>query len=195
MTDSEILKPRPTGPDPDLKVLVAMDVDGVLNTYLPGEPVADRILRPGRWVPRGGRDSFYIQWNADVLQALDEQVHRPGVQLGWLTTWAADLVPLVHVGFEGRLSGGHIIAPRPEGTFVAEDWKHRALLDDLDLLGNPAYVWADDDAVRLAMMTRPAFADSTGRGGGNRLLLPVAPEQGITLEDVDRIREFIDARV
>ncbi|WP_431220357.1 HAD domain-containing protein [Leifsonia xyli] len=186
------LIPSPTSPDPEIRVLVVLDVDGVLNTFISGEPAAKRVLRPGRWVPRGGREPLYIQFDTEIIDALDEQVHRPGVQLAWLTTWAVDLQSLISVAFDDRLSGGFMMAARPDTIFVPEDWKHRALLDSLDLMENPAYVWADDDAVRLAMMTRPAFADSSGRGGGNRLLIPTDPEHGLTFEDIDRIRDFID---
>lgn len=187
-----ILSPRPTAPDPDLAVLVALDVDGVLNTFIPGQPAAERILHPGRWVNRHGRDPLHIHFDSEIIDALEEQLARPGVRLGWLTTWAVDIEQLVTEAFDGRLSGGYVIAARPETLFVAEDWKHRALLDHLDEIGDPAYVWADDDAVELALMTRPAFADSSGRGGGHRLLIKTDPEVGISWADIANIREFID---
>lgn len=124
-TVTGLIIPRPTEPDDRIRVLVVLDVDGVVNTFIPGEPAEQRILRPGRWVPRGGHEPLYIQFDAEVVDALDEQVQRSGVQLAWLTTWAPDLLPLISVAFDGRLSGGYVIAARPDGVFVAEDSPHR----------------------------------------------------------------------
>jgi hypothetical protein len=184
---SDLLTARPTSPSPDLRMLVVLDVDGVLNTFVPGELAADRELRHGYWVTPEGRDPIHIQTNAEIIAALDEQLRRPGVQLGWLTTWAGDLEALITEAFRGRLAGGYVIAGRPEGTYVPEDWKHRALLEHLDEIGKPAYIWADDDAVALSLMTQPEYAAATN----DRLLIDATPTTGITVDEVQQIADFI----
>jgi hypothetical protein len=169
-------------------VLIALDVDGVLNR-IPESRVApvDAV-----WIVRRNGEGYWIDAPHDVLKALDGQLRRPGVQLGWLTTWGDDVDLLVEGAFAGLLAGGNVIASRPDEIFVPIDWKLRALLEHLDQIGNPSYVWADDDAVAEALLFRPSFADSSGRGGGPRLLIDTAPQTGLTMSDVDRIRAFID---
>jgi hypothetical protein len=153
-------------------VLIALDVDGVLNR-IPESRVApvDAV-----WIVRRNGEGYWID----------------APQLGWLTTWGDDVDLLVEGAFAGLLAGGNVIASRPDEIFVPIDWKLRALLEHLDQIGNPSYVWADDDAVAEALLFRPSFADSSGRGGGPRLLIDTAPQTGLTMSDVDRIRAFID---
>lgn len=173
---------------PMKQVFVILDVDGVLNQL-----VTPQGEGPGwHWVERRSGKGYWIHVDREIIKALDEQLLRPGVSLGWLTTWDIDVDRLIAGPFEGRLSGGHVIAARPDDIFVPIDWKLRALLIHLDELGNPPYAWADDDAVNEALLFRPSFADGTGRGGGERLLLPTDKEVGLTLDDVDQLREFID---
>ena len=183
--------PRPNTPEAAPSVLIVLDVDGVLNQLMPETRDGDE----GEWVTRRDGHSFRIRADVAVVEALDEQLKREGVGFGWLTTWDADVDLLIEGPFQGRLAGGYIVAARPNEIFIASDWKLRALLDHLDELGHPAYVWADDDAVKEAVLFRPAFASATGRGGGVRLLLSTEKEMGLTLKDVGQIREFIDCAV
>ncbi|MBC7763530.1 MAG: hypothetical protein H7201_17430 [Candidatus Saccharibacteria bacterium] len=169
--------------EPAAVVLIVLDVDGVLNR-LPAnqdEPAVPVTRRDGR--------SFPIRVDRAVIAALDEQVQRPGVRLGWLTTWGEDLDRLVIDAFNEMLSGGYVIAERPDEIFVPMDRKLRALLVHLEELGNPPYVWADDDAVNAALLFRPTFAIDTA---GKRLLFDTDPEAGLTLEQVAAIETFID---
>jgi hypothetical protein len=164
-------------------VLIVLDVDGVLNR-LP----ADQDERATHVTRSDGR-SFPIRVDRAVIAALDEQVRRPGVRLGWLTTWGKDVDRLVSDAFNGMLSDGYVIAERPDEIFVAMDWKLRALLLHLEEQGYPPYVWADDDAVNAALLFRPAFKMEMAR---ERLLFDTDAERGLTLSDVEKIRQFLD---
>ena len=87
------------------------------------------------------------------------------------------------------LSGGYVIAERLNDIFVPMDWKLRALLDHLEALGHPSYVWADDDAVSAALLLRPTFASCLH---SERLLLATEREIGMTLGDVSQTQRFLD---
>lgn len=178
---------RPNAPLAARHVLVVLDVDGVLN-QLPGR--ADLQGR-GEWVSRRDGSRFLIRVDAQVVRALDEQVQRPGVNLGWLTTWDVDVKQLIIGPFGGQLSGGYVIAARPDGIFIPSDWKLRALLLHLEDLGNPPYAWADDEAIAEALLFRPSFASAKGQ----RLLLNTDPTTGLTLTDVDKLRHFVDGLI
>ena len=172
-----------TDPGPTPVVLIVLDVDGVLNR------LPDDRTEPAVMVQRSDGRSFPIRVDPAVIAALDDLVQRPGVSLGWLTTWGDDVSKLVPDAFGGKLGGGYVIAERPDDIFVPIDWKLRALLIHLEELGNPPYVWADDDAVNAALLLRPTFAIDTAT---KRLLIDTAPEMGMTLEHVAAIESFID---
>lgn len=175
-------------PSAQPSVLVVLDVDGVLNRILTGDEPPVRAA----WVTRRNGYGYWIDSDPEVITALDRELRRPGVRLGWLTSWGDDVDLLVANAFGGLLAGGYVIATRPDEIFVAIDWKLRALLVHLEALGNPPYVWADDDAVAEALLFRPAFADSSGQGGQPRLLIDTDRHEGLTMTEVDAIREFID---
>jgi hypothetical protein len=164
-------------------VLIILDVDGVLNRMPEDQD------EPATQVSRSDGRSFPIRADLAVIAALDEQVRRPGVRLCWLSTWGKDVDRVVSHAFNGMLSGGHVIAERPDGKFVPMDWKLRALLLHLEEHGHPPFVWADDDAVIAAALFRPEFKLETA---GERLLFDTDPETGLTLADVEEIRQFLD---
>ena len=176
------LRPRPTAPD-GTHVLVVLDFDGVLNRL----PELFEPVRPGRQPVRGpdGR-KFSVDVDLVVVQALDEQVRRPGVSLAWLTSWGRAIDNVIDEVLGGKyLIGGYVLAERLASRFVAGSWKMDALVSHIDEVGDPAFVWADDNAVRLAMGDRDFANGVIGREP--RLLLSTASSFGLTLEDVEAI--------
>ncbi|TIH32283.1 hypothetical protein D4765_15695 [Subtercola vilae] len=141
-------------------------------------------------VLRESRGTFPIHVDLEVVRALDELVQRPNVALAWLTTWGRDVDLFIEGPLRGLLSGGYVI----ERTHpYASDWKLRALIEHQVELGRPAYVWVDDVAIGEARLLRPDFIRGPVPAGG-RLLIETNPTVGLTLDQVDEIRRFIDGK-
>ena len=181
------LRPRPESSGGS-HVVVALDIDGVLNRLL----ALSGSRRPGRQPvigPTGER--FKVDVSIRVMRALDEQITRPGVGLAWLTSWGRAVDHVLDEVFDGKyLTGGYVLAERLSFRYVAASWKMDALASHLLDLGSPAYCWADDDAVDLADLD-PEFRLGVIAGGPRLLLSPVG-SVGLTLDDVGRIEAFID---
>ena len=183
----QYLRPRPESSE-GAKVVVALDLDGVLNRLpsLSGPPRSGRQPVIG---PSGER--LRVDVSKTVARALDNQVRRPGVSLAWLTSWGRAVDHILDEILGGQyLTSGYVLAERLSSRYVAASWKLDALTSHLLDLGSPAYSWADDDAVDLADLD-PEFRLGV-IGGGPRLLLSPVGSVGLTLDDVGRIGAFID---
>jgi hypothetical protein len=177
----------------DARLFVVMDVDGVLNRIPAAEEDFSLDQEPdfGNAVVMDERGiEFLIRPNLAVVHELDELVHQPGVQLCWLTTWGTAIDRLVERAFGGKLDGGTVIASRPQAEFVPIEWKLEALLAFLEEHGGLPYVWADDDAIAEALGYRMDFRSGEG-GGADRLLIAPDGHEGLSLDDIELVREFV----
>jgi HAD domain in Swiss Army Knife RNA repair proteins len=177
------LRPRP-GSEAPPATLLCIDIDGVINA-LP------RVARPGQVFV----EVFWIDVDRPVIRELDRLVNQsPGLntELAWLTTWGSS-VEYLQRAFRGRLGGGYVVAERPQGRYTSMGWKVTALTNYLAERGNPAYVWAEDEVIPLAIANHAGFAEGlVSAGGDRRLLVQPDPEVGLTLDDVELIRAFVE---
>lgn len=115
------------------------------------------------------------------------------MSLGWLTSWGRGVDAIIDELFAGKyLASGYVIGERLSSRYVAGSWKMDALISHLDEIGNPAYAWADDDAVDLALLDRQFLNGHLA--GEPRLLLSPRPDVGLTLEHLAQIETFIDGQ-
>ena len=168
-----LLGPPQPGID-QVEGILILDVDGVLNVL--GD-TADPASLPT--VPGGGGRPLPIQMiSIEVLDVLEAVVQRPGIWLGWLTTWGATVAHLDEI-MGGRLSGGFVVRERPSGYYAPIDWKLTGALQLIEKHSRAKVAWADDDA--FAMGNLPA--------GG--LVIAPRPELGLTLGQAQRIAEHL----
>lgn len=154
------------------RVVIALDVDGTIS----------RIYRSGE-SPGHSDWRAYLPIDDEVIDALDAQARRPGVQVAWLTSWDEKNVRwLIETPLRGRLDGDYI-----ERQGRERGWRIRALLDYLKGAGADAVVWADDNPGRG---TRGVPLTAAGYP---KLLIRPDMHVGISLADVDRIAAFIDS--
>ena len=162
------------------KILMVLDVDGTVSRlYGDAEREMHRALQ---------RDAPYLPLDETVIDSLDLQTQRPGVIVGWLTSWAksqADVDELVHGSqLRGRL-GGELV---PWSANDRHGRRKRSLLEHLERTLPDAVIWVDDEAPRD---THLRIWDRVHRPA---LVIRPRASTGITHSDVDRIREFITAQ-
>lgn len=154
------------------RVVIALDVDGTIS----------RIYRNDE-SPEHSDWRAYLPIDDEVIDALDAQARRPGVQVAWLTSWDEKNVRwLIETPLRGRLEGDYI-----EHRGHARGWRIRALVDYLDSVGADAVVWADDNPGR-GTRGMPLTA-----AGYSKLLIRPDLHVGVSLADVARIAAFIDS--
>lgn len=177
-------------PEPgDVDVLIALDVDGVLQRFRAkywDDETEEEIGREVHVTTADGRTYLLHPVDDALIDRLDALTRLPRVRLGWLTTWGrAAPDSFVPQALSGRLDTGYVIAEPPAGTFTYSSWKARGLDTELHRLGQPAVVWADDDAVvpelEFGRVLLPAAA---------QLCLAPKSEIGLTAAHVDAIEEF-----
>jgi len=158
--------------------ILMLDVDGVLNIL--GDS-ADSASLPT--VPGSNGRSLPIRMVADdVLDVLEAVVQRPGIWLGWLTTWGATVAHLEKI-MGGRLSAGFVVSERPSGYYAPIDWKLRGAMQLIEKHPGARVAWADDDA--FAMGNLPL---------GSLVIAP-RPELGLTLGQVQRISDHLTSAI
>jgi len=151
-----------------------LDVDGVLNILGGAADPAGLPTVPGS----NGRPLPIQMISDEVLDVLEAVVQRPGIWLGWLTTWGATVAHLEKI-MGGRLSGGFVVSERPSGYYAPIDWKLRGAMQLIEKHPKARVAWADDDA--FAMGNFPA--------GG--LVMAPRPELGLTLGQAQRIEAHL----
>lgn len=179
------LKPRPAPEKLALaRVVLILDVDGVLVRLPPGEGV--RLLHT---VDEEGNP-----WDLDVfdLVPLDdilEEFPAPELEVAFLSSWATDphtLDQLIdrlpnHVLRNNWILGGR--AHEPDDL-----WKLHAVKElEAQLSPDTALAWVDD-RLRSLQALDPAWAADTSRP---RLLLSPHPETGLLPGDLRRLRAFV----
>jgi len=165
--------------------IIFLDVDGCLNR----QPVLPRKNR--EWVSVRPLSGYWVDIDYAVVGTLDALLKEFHVEFNWLTAWGRDVAYLEDL-FRGKLRGGFVVAERPEGQFVAMDWKLNAVLRHLANRGGAPYIWVDDEAISEAMLSNSDFAGGRVVGGEPRLLIEPEQGDGITLGHIAEIRAFLD---
>ncbi|TFB90085.1 hypothetical protein [Cryobacterium luteum] len=158
---------------PGTGILLALDIDGVLNTIdieqwernrrtgqslekaLP--PVVDGFER--RRVRTAHGDKFWVDINPNVIDALGTFIQTDNVEFGWLTTWGPNVRAFIEQALDGNLSGGFVLAKKPARSrgAVPAEWKRRALRARVETTGQP-WIWADDEEMAIGR-TSTNFGD------------------------------------
>ncbi|TFD52377.1 hypothetical protein E3T46_05790 [Cryobacterium sp. Hh11] len=154
---------------PGTGILLALDVDGVLNTIdvdlwernrrdgqsyekaMP--PIANGFER--RHVRTAHGHKYWVDIDPAVVQALDTFIQTNNVELGWLTSWGPNVRAFIEQALDGKLSGGFVLASRPpryRGAVPAA-WKRTALRARVESTQQP-WIWADDEEIALARASR-----------------------------------------
>lgn len=159
-----------------LAALIVLDVDGTISrVYRDDEKAEHRHDRS--WTAT-------MPFNDEIIDALNEQAHRPGVAVAWLTSWP-DIDWLVQRPLAGRLAGPYI----PHINWPRRGWRTRSLITYLNQVRPQAVIWADDDAPGDASRR---VRDATGIPA---LVVKPALHVGITSDDVTQITIFLDRRL
>lgn len=161
-----------------IPVLLVLDVDGTIS----------RIYRDEEYDQHRGERGWYqyLPLDEPVIDALDQQARRPGVETAWLTSWAPsqnDIDDLVNgKRLRGRLPGTCI----PWLDWPQRAWRSRSFLAYLEQTRPASVIWADD---RAPSDIRRRIDDHIGIP---RLVIRPHVNVGLTIRHVDRIRAFID---
>jgi len=188
-----------------MTVLVALDVDGVLNGFSKN-PALDGYAEIHD--PANSRD-LPIKWRKNLLERMRMILSRPDVTGAWLTTWLmapAMLDELEHVlGLEGLLElrapyltveMGWGKVPNPllpanvnSNTHSPNWWKFHAWEALLDLNNFQRGAWLDDDLGRAK--GGPGNKYTPGESF-DRLLLRTNPQAGMLSGDLDKLESWLD---
>jgi hypothetical protein len=156
----------PPGPDSDVRGLVCLDFDGVLNRLGPGRrDTLPQVVKDGV--------SWGIDLDYDILARVDAVIERPGIWLAWTTTWAAEIA-LIRLLFNGHLQGGFIAAELPQDVYVNFGWKQETVFRLAERFPHAKLAWIDDTAI----------ADAFASGAATRKLpkaLLIAPDSSVGL--------------
>lgn len=174
------------------RLVIALDIDGVLSRHLDDvdlQAIPDdysELPFGAAWVEDHRGVTRLLHTAPAVIVELEEIAQMPGVQLAWVSSDAPRVLPrVIELAFGGRLTGGVVITDGRR----ASNWKMTELLRYLRSAGDPPYVWADDSAIEFAFRVSHAFRESDV-GPSQRLLIPTNPSTGLSLDDVEAIREF-----
>ena len=163
-----------------------LDVDGPLNPYAapwfrlrePADGFAFHHLtiEPGRSY-RVALNPEHGRWLREVASVVD---------LAWATTWrdAANRLIAPVLGLPQDLPFVPLLGP-----FVGSPdygWKTDQVSD---WVGNRPFVWLDDEITEL---TQARLAETAG--AGRHLARPVAPDVGLTREDIAAVADFAGSR-
>jgi hypothetical protein len=157
---------------------MVLDVDGTISRIYSDEEYDAHRDEPDWYQP--------LPLDEAVIDALDEQARRPGVEVAWLTSWGPSqesIDSLVHgLHLRGRLAGSAV----PWINFPRRGWRSRSLLTYVEQIRPHAVIWADD----LAPGSIRRRIDE--RIGTPRLVIRPHVHVGLTMDHVDRIRAFIN---
>lgn len=155
------------------RVLVVLDVDGTISPL----PHPDGSGEPA---------SHVIPVPEPVLAALHDLTTRPGIMLGWTTSWVPRMLRwLVNERLDGRFDGPYL----PGDDNWDRGWRARSIVRTVADTGVDVVVWIDDMAVRSTLMR------GLTRAGLGPAVLVIRPDKytGVTLRQVRHAARFIDA--
>ncbi|MGH8953681.1 MAG: hypothetical protein ACRDVF_01575 [Microbacterium sp.] len=173
-----------------VRLIIALDIDGVLSRQLDEVelrqiPDSSELPFGSAWVEDHRGVTRLVHTAPAVIAELDDIVQLPGVQLVWLTSAPTFLPRAIELAFGGRLTDGIVLADHRKQS----NWKMTKLVGHVRSVGNPPYVWADATAIEFAFRVSPAFRNDD-IGPRQRLLICPDPSIGLTLDDVEAIRDF-----
>lgn len=158
-------------------MLIILDVDGTVSPVRPPEELQHRYTMHS-----------YLSIDHELIAALDQLTHQPAVSVAWLTSWEPDGVRwLIDGPLAGRLDGPYFTHVPDRLTRFA-GWRARTLLRHLEGIRPDAIIWADDDAADDVSRRRLDRAGYRHR----HLLIQPDPNIGLTLDDVEAMKTFID---
>lgn len=186
------------------KPLLAQDIDDCLNiidfeqwernraggltldSVIP--PVADGNVRRRVRLQHGQK--YWVDFNPDIIDALDGFVRSGRVELGWLTTWGPGARALVEQAFDGKMAGGFVLRKMPSRVrgAVPAEWKREGLRWRIQDTQQP-WIWIDDQEIAIGR-TWSNFHEDTIFDVPHMMIEPL-PTVGVTMDDVARIDAFI----
>jgi hypothetical protein len=178
-----------------VNAILALDNDGVVNIFeMTDGPHRERIFHGThqKLVRTGHGDKFWIDYDLETVQALDDVIRAHCIALGWSTTWGPNVRPLIEQAFGGLLAGGYVLEKMPAKYRGRrnEFWKRDALVNRVIPTGLP-FIWADDDEVTIALTTG-SFTDTLASPStAPHLLLATDSTTGITLAEIASIDTFL----
>lgn len=158
-----------------------LDVDGVLNILGDAE---DQSGLPSVTGSRG-RPLPINMISGEILDVLEHTLRRPGVWLGWLTTWGSSVASLEKI-LGGRLSGGFVVAERPSGYYAPADWKYKGAFQFAEKHPRASVAWVDDDAIPITLQTRSLSSQLSGL-----VRITPQPDVGLTLSHARQIEKLL----
>lgn len=167
------------------RIIIYLDVDGVINAIRNGTPSQKRTGFKDfrREVVRG----FQIQYAQEIIDQLNKLAERDDLEIKWLTTWeehaANDLSPAIGI------NGQHweVLTGDMHSWSGRDWWKLRAIRDDHAKHQPELAIWIDDDIKR----EREAIYWAAETEG----VLAISPFEldGLTSEDLNDIQANIEA--
>lgn len=170
----------PPGVDDDVRGIVCLDFDGVLNKI--GPALRDRLPQ----IVKDGH-SWGIDLDADIIARLDAVIQRAGIWLAWTTTWGSQ-ISLIRPLFNGHLEGGFVAAERPQGFYVDILWKEHAVTRLAAQFPNAKLAWIDDTAVPESFRSGTAT-----RKFVSALLIAPDSSVGLQTKEIAKIEEYFGA--
>lgn len=160
---------------------MVLDVDGTISRVFRDHEYDEHLDDPG-W-------ARVLPLDEPVIDALDDQAGRPGVEVAWLTSWASNDAELDWLTngspLRGRLTGALV----PWADWPRNGWRSRSFLAYVEQARPNAVIWADD---RAASGTARRIET---RFGIPHLILRPQLHVGLTDEHVRRVRDFLDAHL
>ena len=148
-----------------------LDVDGVINAWHADTEWPTLVV--------GDAHGYNVKWSPEMvaeLKSLD-------LELIWATTWRQhapeQLAPLIGYGENVRY-----LTERPKlSEYGSIGWKYRGVVNDQKWEPSP-FVWIDDEHHRTTV-------DWAKANGG--LAIQSHPDLGITPEEMERIKAYVEA--
>lgn len=177
-----------------IKPLWYLDVDGVLNVW----PDWRDDGTPKEFRRQGVANGYTIKWDSRVADFIN-RVHEEGlVEIVWATTWEhlADeyigpLLGLPSFRVTNKRRAEFSVQKMYEWIEEPEWWKYPVVSDDF--LSQPEgarMIWTDDD-LGYAIKSYQTVRDFLGSDPNTKLAIVPKTEQGLTMEALDQIENFL----
>ncbi len=176
----------PIGEAKGFEPLIVSDFDGVLNKYNEESGPVRKIVR----TMHGAK--YWINYDPIIVEEMNKTISETNSELGWLTTWGPNIKTVIEQAFEGKLAGGYVLAKTPKRVrgAIPANWKYIALQERIKQT-KQKWVWMDDEAIEMSFLK----AELTGTlhliDGVEGLLLPTNPTEGISLQQIQIIKDYL----
>lgn len=166
--------------------LIASDFDGVFNLDNEGQGPVRKIVR----TMHGKK--FWIDYDPAIVNSMADLITALKIELGWLSTWGPNMKTVIEQAFDNQLSGGYILGKIPKRVrgAVPANWKYVALQNRVKET-QQKWVWIDDEAIAMSSLQAEATGTLHRIDGVEGLLLPTNPAEGITLKQIQIIKDYL----